>query len=76
MYFDGAMNILKNGTRVEIISLNGRKYPISIMQEFECTNNIMVCGACIHGLKVTLEIQVRKLDVYGGSMLINYKEKR
>jgi hypothetical protein len=28
------------------------------------------------GLKVTLEIQVRKLDVYGGSMLINYKEKR
>lgn len=47
MYFDGVMNIFKNGTRVEIISLSGRKYPISIKQEFECTNNIMAYGACI-----------------------------
>jgi ribonuclease HI len=37
---------------------------------FECTNNTTEYEACILGLEAALELKVRKIDVYGDSMLI------
>jgi ribonuclease HI len=37
---------------------------------FECTNNTVEKKACIIGLKATLKLKIKKIDVYGDSMLI------
>jgi ribonuclease HI len=38
--------------------------------DFECTNNITEYEACILGLEAALELKIRKMDVYGDSILI------
>jgi ribonuclease HI len=43
--------------------------------QFEYTNNTTKYKACIINLKVALELDVEKLDVYGDSMLIIYQVK-
>jgi len=37
---------------------------------FECINNTAENKACIIGLKATLKLKIKKIDVYGDSMLI------
>ncbi|XP_061965340.1 uncharacterized protein LOC133689500 [Populus nigra] len=70
MYFDGAVNVSGNGAGAVIISPDKKKYPISIKLQFECTNNTAEYEACILGLEAALEMKIKKLDVYGDSMLI------
>jgi ribonuclease HI len=70
MYFDGAVNVSGNGAGAVIISPEGKQYPISIKLQFSCTNNTAEYEACIHGLEAALELKIRKLGVYGDSMLI------
>ena len=41
MYFNIHVNVLGNGTKAVIISLNSHQYPISISLQFECTNNMV-----------------------------------
>jgi ribonuclease HI len=41
MYFNIHVNVLENGTKAVIISLNSHQYPISISLQFECTNNMV-----------------------------------
>ncbi|XP_073263054.1 uncharacterized protein [Populus alba] len=70
MYFDGKVNVSGNGAGAVIISPEGNQYPISIKLQFNCTNNTAEYEACIHGLEAALELKIRKLKVYGDSMLI------
>ena len=70
MYFDGAVNVSSNGAGAVIISPDQKQYPISIKLQFECTNNTVEYEACILGLEAALEMKIKKLDVYGDSMLI------
>ncbi|XP_061945039.1 uncharacterized protein LOC133669048 [Populus nigra] len=70
MYFDGAVNVSGNGAGAVIISPDKKQYPISIKLQFECTNNTAEYEACILGLEAALEMKIKKLDVYGDSMLI------
>ena len=70
MYFDGAVNVSGNGAGAVIISPDQKQYPISIKLQFECTNNTAEYEACILGLEAALEMKIKKLDVYGDSMLI------
>ena len=70
MYFDGVVNVSGNGAGAVIISPEGKQYPISIKLQFNCTNNTAEYEACIHGLEAVLELKIRKLVVYGDSMLI------
>jgi ribonuclease HI len=69
-HFDGAINVFGNGAGAATIFPEGKQYPISIKLQFNCTNNTTEYEACIHGLKVALEMKIRKLEVYGNSMLI------
>jgi len=58
-----------------LISLDKKQYPISVKSQFGCTNNTSEYEACILGLKVALELNIKKIDVYGDSMMIIYQVK-
>ena len=70
MFFDRAVNVYGNVAGAMIISLDQKQYPILVKLHFECTNNTTEYEACILGLEAALELKVRKIDVYGDSMLI------
>jgi len=70
MYFDGAVNVCGNGVGVVIISPGKKQYPISVKLQFRCTNNAAEYEACILSLEVARKLNIRKIDVYGDSMLI------
>jgi ribonuclease HI len=53
-----------------IISPKKKQYLVLVRLQFECTNNTTEYEACIISLEVALELKVKKLEVYGDSMLI------
>ena len=53
-----------------LATLQGQLIPFVRKLTFECTNNEAEYEACILGLKVTLEHDVRKLHVHGDAMLV------
>jgi ribonuclease HI len=70
MFFDRAVNVYRNGAGTVIISPDQKLYPVLIKLHFECTNNTAEYEACILVLEAALEMKIRKVDVYGDSMLI------
>ena len=70
MYFDDATNLSGSGTGAVLISLEGQYYLVSVKLIFPCTNNIAKYEACIFGLQLALSMKVKRLQVYGDSMLI------
>jgi ribonuclease HI len=70
MYFDGAVNVCGNGARAVIISPDKKQYLVSVKLQFGCTNNTAEYEACILGLEAALKLNIRKIDMYGDSMLI------
>ena len=70
MYFDGAVNVCGNGVGAVIISSDKKQYPVSVKLQFGCTNNTAEYEACILSLGAALEMNIRKINVYGNSMLI------
>lgn len=56
MYFEGTINMSRNGVGALIISLNGCQNLVSIHLQFECIDNMFENEACIHGLEVALEM--------------------
>jgi len=75
MYFDGAINVCGNGAGAMIISPDKKHYPVLVKLQFGCTNNTAEYEACILGLEVALELNIKKIDVYGDSMLIIFQVK-
>jgi hypothetical protein len=70
MFFDGAVNVYGNGVGAMIISHDQKLYPVSVKLHFEFTNNTVEYEAYILSLEAALEMKIRKVDVYGDSMLI------
>ena len=74
MYFDGVANHSGYGISVLLISLHGDHIPISVRLIFSdrhlATNNIVEYEACILGLKTTLELEIRQIEVFGDSNLL------
>ena len=70
MNFNGVVNVYDNGAKAVMISHNRKQYPISIKLQFKCTNNTTEYKACILELEAALELNIKKLDVYGDSTLI------
>ena len=74
MYFDGVANHSGYGISVLLISLHGDHIPISVRLIFSdrhlATNNIVEYEACILGLKTTLELEIRQMEVFGDSNLV------
>ena len=70
MYFDGATNLSGLGTGAVLISLEGQYYLVSAKLIFSCINNVAEYEACILGLQLALSMRVKRLQVYGDSMLV------
>ena len=70
MYFDGAVNVCGNGAGAVIIFSDKKQYPVSVKLQFGCINNTAEYEVCIFGLEVVLEMNIKKIDVYGDLMLI------
>ncbi|WKA03224.1 hypothetical protein VitviT2T_021346 [Vitis vinifera] len=74
MYFDGAANHSRYRIGVLLISPHGDHIPRSVRLAFSdrhpAMNNIVEYEACILGLKITLELEIRQMEVFGDSNLV------
>ena len=74
MYFDGAANHSGYGIGVLLISPNDDHIPRSVRLAFEdhypATNNIVEYEASILWLETTLELGIRKMEIFGDSNLV------
>lgn len=64
MYFDGAVNLHRNGIRAILISLVGAHFFMAVKLRFPYTNNIARSAVCIASLEVALDTDVKDLEVY------------
>ncbi|XP_055800997.1 uncharacterized protein LOC129870292 [Solanum dulcamara] len=70
MFFDGASNSKGVGIGAVLISEKGQYYPISAKIRFDCTNNMAEYEACILGLRMAIDMNVKELLVIGDSDLL------
>ncbi|XP_059295480.1 uncharacterized protein LOC132048811 [Lycium ferocissimum] len=70
VYFDGAVNFKGSGIRAVLVSDWGQYYPVAAKLSFNCTNNMAKYEACILGLRLALDMDVKELQVIGDSDLL------
>jgi ribonuclease HI len=70
MYFDGSLKLGGGGAGVLFISLRGEqlKYVFQIL--FEVSNNEAEYEALLHGLRLAISLDIKRLLVYGDSLLV------
>ncbi|XP_043687571.1 uncharacterized protein Mb2253c-like [Telopea speciosissima] len=73
LLFDGAANHKGCGAGILLITPDGTHMPWAIKQNFECTNDMAEYEACTIGLKATLSIGLKGLEVYRDSSLVIYQ---
>ena len=69
LYFDGASNQARSRIGVVIALEDGTYYPM-ITKKFDCTNNMAEYEACIIGLWVVLNMDIKEVMVFGDLDLI------
>lgn len=70
MYFDEAVKIYGNEIGAILISPTGCHFPIATKLKFPYTNSTTEYEACITSLTAALDMSIKHLEVYGGSILI------
>ena len=70
MYFDGSLKLDGGGARVLFISPKGEqlKYVFQIL--FKVSNNEAEYEALLHGLRLAVSLGIKRLLVYGDSLLV------
>jgi hypothetical protein len=70
MYFDGSLKLGRDGAGVLFISLEGKqlKYVLQIL--WQATNNEAEYQALIHGLRIITSLGIKRLLVYGDSVVV------
>jgi ribonuclease HI len=70
MYFDGSLKLDGGGAGVLFISPRGKqlKYVLQIL--WEVSNNETEYEALLHGLRLAISLGIKRLLVYGDSLLI------
>ena len=70
MYFDGALNI--NGASVDILFIMSTKDKLRYVLRihFPASNNATEYEACLHRLRIAVELGIKRLMVYGDSTLV------
>ena len=67
MYFDGAPNINGAGVGILFITPTKDKLRYVFRIHFPASNNAAEYEACLHGLRIAIELDVKCLMVYGDS---------
>ncbi|XP_066360857.1 uncharacterized protein [Miscanthus floridulus] len=70
MYFDGALNINGAGAGILFITPTRDKLRYVLRIHFTASNNAAEYEACLHGLRIAIELGVKRLMVYGDSALV------
>jgi ribonuclease HI len=70
MYFDGSLNIDGAGAGVLFISPNKDKLRYVLRLYFPASNNTAEYEACLYGIRIVVELGVKRLYVYGDSALV------
>ncbi|XP_066320150.1 uncharacterized protein [Miscanthus floridulus] len=76
MYFDSVLNISGASACILFITPTKDKLRYVLRIHFPASNNAMEYEACLHGLRIAVELDVKRLMVYGDSALvINQRNK-
>ena len=70
MYFDGALNINSAGASMLFLMPTKDKLRYILRIHFPTSNNAAEYEACLHELRIAIELGVKCLMVYGDSMLV------
>ncbi|XP_070045529.1 uncharacterized protein [Nicotiana tomentosiformis] len=70
MFFDRATNFKGVGIGALLISESGQHYPASAKIRFPCTNNMAKYEACILGIRIAIDMNIKELLVTGDSDLL------
>ena len=70
MYFDGSLNIDDTGAGVLFVSPSKEQLRYVLRIYFPASNNAADYEACLHGLRIAVELGVKCLYVYGDSALV------
>ncbi|XP_027150330.1 uncharacterized protein LOC113750569 [Coffea eugenioides] len=73
LFFDGASNSLGAGIGAVLVSPEGKHYPAAAKLQFVCTNNMAEYEACIFGLNMALEMEIKELIAFSDSDLLVYQ---
>ena len=70
MYFDGALNINGAGVGILFITPTKDKLRYVLRIHFSASNNAAEYESCLHGLRIAVELGVKRLMVYRDSVLV------
>jgi ribonuclease HI len=70
MYFDGSLNIDGAEASVYFISPSGDKLSYVLQIHFKATNNTAEYEEALHGLRITVELGIKWLMVFGDYALV------
>ena len=70
MYFDGSLYLDGAGVGIFFISSSGDHLRYVLRIHFPASNNVAEYEACLHGLHIAIELGVKRLMVYGDSVLV------
>ena len=70
MYFDGSLNIDGARARILFISPTREQLRYILHLHFPASNNMAKYEACFHGLRIAIELGVKRLLVYGDLALV------
>jgi hypothetical protein len=70
LYFDGSLNIDGVGTGVLFISPTKEQLRYVLRIYFPTSNNTAEYEACLHNMRIAVELRVKCLHVYGNSALV------
>jgi len=70
MFFDGSLNINGAGAGILFVSPNKDKLRYVLRIFFPASNNVTEYEACLHGIRLAVQLGVKRLYVHGDSALV------
>jgi len=70
MFFDGSLNINGAGAGILFMTLNKDKLCYVLRILFQASNNVAEYEACLHDIRLAVELGVKRLYVHGDSALV------
>ncbi|CAO2149557.1 unnamed protein product [Urochloa humidicola] len=70
MYFDGSVMKTGAGAGLIFVSTQGEHIRYIVRLHFPASNNMAECEALLNGLRIAIELGIKRLDVRGDSQLV------
>jgi ribonuclease HI len=70
MYFDGSLKLHGTGAGIIFIAPGGEQLRYALQLLFSASNNAAEYEALIHGLNIAISLGIKRLMVYGDSMVV------